>query len=347
MRIGDRRVGDGAPTYIIAEAGSNHDGELANAKELVDVAADAGADAVKFQTFRAESMYVENSGTVETPEGERSLFDVVAEAEMPYEWIPELHEYCHDRGIQFLSSPFDDRSIAELDEYVPAYKIGSSILSYHGFLERLAETGKPLIASTGAHTLEEVRAAMDALHRAGSADVALLHCVSSYPTPLEAINVRAVSTLAGEFDVPVGLSDHTLDPTTAPCAAVALGADILEKHITTDRSREGLDHSFAIEPDELRELVDAVRDTETALGDGRIRVQEVEQDWYENARRTVQATRDISEGAVITEADVDVLRSGSRTRGLDPDAYDRVVGSTAARRIEAGDGITEEDLGEP
>lgn len=340
-------VGSDEPTYVIAEAGSNHNGDLETAMQLVDAAADAGADAVKFQTFRAETMYVEDSGTVETPEGERSLYDVVADAEMPYEWIPELHDRCRDRNVDFLSSPFDERSVDELEPYVPAYKIASSVLSHHPFLETAAQRDKPLIASTGAHDLEDVREAVETMERSEVSDLVLLHCVSSYPTPLESANVRAVRRLSEEFDVPVGLSDHTLDPTTAPTAAVSLGADVVEKHFTLDSSQEGLDHSYALEPDELATMVDAIRNTEVALGSGDVTVQSVEDDWYESARRTIHASRDIPEGSKITADDVAILRSGHRERGLEPKYTEDVVGSTARTDIEKDQGITFEHLRDP
>ncbi|MFC4542227.1 N-acetylneuraminate synthase family protein [Halosolutus amylolyticus] len=339
-------VGSDEPTYVIAEAGSNHNGDLETAMELVDAAADAGADAVKFQTFRAESMYVENSGTVETPKGERALYDIVADAEMPYEWIPELHDRCRDRNVDFLSSPFDERSVDELEPYVPAYKVASSVLSHHPFLETLAERDKPIVASTGAHDLADVREAVETMERSGVSDLVLLHCVSSYPTPLESANVRAVRRLAEEFDVPVGLSDHTLDPTTAPTAAVALGADVVEKHFTLDSSQEGLDHSYALEPDELTAMIDAIQDTETALGTGVVTVQSVEEDWYESARRTIHAARDISEGSWITSEDISILRSGHRERGLEPKHVDDVVGSVACTDIEKDQGISLDDFRE-
>lgn len=343
MQIGGQDIG-GGETYVIAEAGSNHDGDLEQAKELVDVGASAGADAVKFQTFRAETMYVEDPGSVELDDGERSLYDVVAEMEMPYEWIPELRDYCEEQGVHFLSTPLDEQAVEKLDPHVPAFKVASSTLSHHPLLERLAATGKPIIASTGAHELDEIGEALSVLQDAGASDVVLLHCVSSYPTPLEEANVRAVRTLAREFDVPVGYSDHTLDPTTAPSAAVAFGAAVVEKHFTLDRSLQGGDHGFALEPDELAAMVSAVCDTETALGDGVVRVQRAERDWYESARRTVHATSDLEAGTTITDEDVAVLRSGEREKGLPPKRYDEVVGSTATRHISKDEGITPDDF---
>jgi len=345
MRIADRSVGSDAATFVIAEAGSNHDGKLAEAKRLVDAAADAGADAVKFQTFRADRMYVDDSGTVETSNGERELTDVVAEAEMPYGWIPELAEYCDRRGIYFMSSPFDARSADELDEYVPAYKIASSVLTHYPLIEHLARSGKPLIASTGAHELTEIEQAVATMRSVNeSVSIVLLHCVSSYPTPLEDSNVSAVERLAEEFDLPVGLSDHTVEPTIAPCAAVALGADIIEKHLTLDSSREGLDHSFALEPDEFEEMVSHVRDTRRALGTSEVTVRSVEAEWYESARRTIQATSALESGETVSEDDIGLLRSGERSRGLEPAHLEAVIGATAIGKIEKDSGIRWSDI---
>ena len=344
IEIGDRPVGPSEPTFVIAEAGSNHNGDFSTAKELIDVAADAGADAVKFQTFRASDMYVEDSGEVEYLDDERTTYEIIESMEMPYEWIPELHEYCRERDVYFMSTPFDERSAEQLAEYVPAWKVASYTSSHHPFLRSLAKTDKPIIMSTGAHELDEVRESVDVLQGAGAAGLALLQCVAAYPTPIEEINVRVVKMLAEEFDVPAGLSDHTLDPVTAPAAAVALGASIVEKHFTLDKSMEGPDHQFALEPDELDAMLSAIRDTEAALGTGEKAVMDVERELYEKARRAVHAVRDIEAGQTITEDDVAVLRPGEQEKGLHPKFYDEVVGQTAARDIAKSEGIEWKDV---
>ena len=339
FHIEDRPLGPNKPTYIIAEAGSNHNGDLGLAKELIDVAVDAGADAVKFQTFRAGDMYVEDSGEVEYLDDDRSIYEIIESMEMPYEWIPELHEYCHDHGVQFLSTPFDERSARELEEYVPAWKVASYTSSHVPFLEFLAGTEKPIIMSTGAHDLDEVAESVEVLQEAGVSDLVLLQCVAAYPTPLSDINVRLVETLREEFGVPAGLSDHTLDPVTAPSTAVALGASVVEKHFTLDKSMEGPDHEFALEPDELDRMVSAIRDTETALGSAEKRVLDVEGELYEKARRAIHAVADIEAGEMFTEENVKVLRPGDRESGLHPKFYHEVIGKTAVSRVRKGDGI--------
>jgi len=342
--IGDRAVGPGEPTYIIAEAGSNHNGDLETAKELIDVAADAGADAVKFQTFRAEDLYVEESGEVEYLEDDRSIYDIIESMEMPYEWIPELYDYCHEQGVQFMSTPFDERSAAELDEYVPAWKVASYTSSHIPFLEHLAETNKPIVMSTGAHDLDEVSESVAALREAGVDDLVLLQCVAAYPTPLSEINVRVIETLREEFDVLTGLSDHTLDPVIAPCAAVSLGASVIEKHFTLDNSMEGPDHEYALEPDELDCMVSKIRDIEAALGTSEKHVLEIERELYKKARRAIHAVSDIEAGDKFTRNNVKVLRPGDREAGLDPKFYDEIIGAAADSDMQKGDGIQWDDV---
>ncbi|MGQ3330757.1 N-acetylneuraminate synthase family protein [Halorubrum sp. FL23] len=344
FEIGGQPVGLGEPAFVIAEAGSNHNGDLDTAKELIDVAAEAGADAVKFQTFRAEDLYVEESGEVEYLDDDRSIYDIIESMEMPYEWIPELHDYCLDREIQFMSTPFDERSAEELAEYVPAWKVASYTSSHTPFLRHLAGTDKPIIMSTGAHEIDEVFESVSALREAGVEDLVLLQCVAAYPTPLSEINVRVVETLQEEFGVLSGLSDHTFDPVTAPSAAVALGASIVEKHFTLDKSMEGPDHEFALEPDELDRMVSAIRDTEAALGTGEKRVLEVEQELHDKARRAIHATEEIATGDKFTPSNVDVLRPGDRKPGLQPKFYDEVIGRVAATNIQSGSGIHWKDV---
>ncbi|MFC6864717.1 N-acetylneuraminate synthase family protein [Halomicroarcula sp. GCM10025817] len=346
FEIGDRAVGPDEPTYIVAEAGSNHNGRLETAYELIDVAAEAGADAVKFQTFRAEDLYVEDSGGVEYLDDDRSIYDIIESMEMPYEWIPDLAERCRDQGVHFLSTPFDERSADHLAEHVPAWKVASYTSSHHPFLRHLAATDKPVIMSTGAHDHEDVADSVDVLQAAGVDALALLHCVAAYPTPLDDANVRVVETLRESFDVHSGLSDHTLDPVVAPSAAVALGATVVEKHFTLDKTLEGPDHEFALEPNELDRMVAAVRDTEQALGSGEVRVLDVEDELHEKARRGVHAVSDVAAGETVTYDDVRVLRPGELERGLHPRHYDKIVGKTAARDIDSGKGIKWSDLTE-
>jgi len=331
--VGDHRVGPDSETFVVAEAGLNHDGDYDRAERLVDAAAEAGADAVKFQTFTGAGLYGEGS----------DLADTFADVEMPHDWIPRLATYAADRGVTFLSSPFDRDAVDALDPHVPAFKIASATLSDLEFLQYVARREKPILLSTGMHELDEIEAALTTLDEA-DADVALLHCVSAYPTPLSEINVRMVESLRDRFDVPVGLSDHTEDPTTAPAAAVALGASVVEKHLTDDSSREGGDHAMALEPDEFAAMVDAIEKTEVALGDREKAVVDVEQDAYAASRRSVYATRRIDAGERITEGNTAILRPGERERGLDPAARADLVGREATATIDVDEPVTWEKV---
>ena len=341
--IGDRPIGPDEQTFVIAEAGSNHNGDLESAKKLIDVASDAGADAVKFQTFRAEDLYVDDRDMVD--DSEDSTYALLESLEQPYEWIPELYEYCESRDVLFMSSPFDERSARELAEYVPAFKVASFTLSHHPFLEELAEYEKPIIMSTGGHNVEEIREAVEVLRKSSVKDLVLLHCVSSYPTPLEEINIRAVRSLHDAFKTQVGLSDHTTEPAIAPAAASALGGSVVEKHFTLDNEMEGPDHSFALEPDELAEMVQQVRKTEQALGTGKLGVSSVEKGSISRATRSIFAVREIAEGETITEETVQALRPGSLDReGLAPKHMKDIVGATAINNISVGDPIDQDDV---
>lgn len=339
VEIADITVGDGS-TFVIAEAGSNHNNDLSKAKELIDVAADAGVDAVKFQTFRAETMYPEESGAADYLDTDESLYDLVSEMEMPYHWIPKLQKHCVERDVIFLSTPTDRRAVDELADYVPAFKIASFTMSHHLFLEYVAQQGKPVILSTGAHSMSEVRESVEALQSAGIDDIVLLQCTSSYPAPLESANIRVIERFAHEFDLPSGLSDHTLDPITAPTAAVAVGGDVIEKHFTLDKSLDGPDHSFAIEPDELTEMVSAIKRTENVLGMDEKEVQSVEEEMHDIARRRIHAATNISAGEKLSDENIKVLRSGKNENGLVPKFYHEVLGMRTEESVSAGQGIT-------
>lgn len=342
--IKDNGVGDTDGVFIIAEAGSNHNGDLETAKELIDVAADAGADAVKFQTFKAENVYVENSGQAEYLDDERSLFDIIKDLESPFDWIPELHDYAREQDILFLSTPGGEESADALEPYVPLYKVESFNMSNYPLIEYLAEKGKPLIVSTGAHEFDEVREAVDQFEEMGLDNIVLLQCVSGYPTPLDQINVGVLEQYQEAFDYPVGLSDHTMDPVTAPSAAAALGGCVVEKHFTLDRGMEGPDHSFALEPDELDEMVTAIRRTTTVLGDGEKKIEAAETELSEKARRFVQATDEIAAGDTLTQENIGIVGPGEREPGLEPKYFEDLLGRTVTSDIEKGQGIKKADV---
>jgi len=345
IRIGTSWVGPGEPCYVVAEAGSNHNGELARALRLIDVAADAGVDAVKFQTFKAEKLYPRSAGVSEYLQSPKSIYEIIREMEMPEGWIPELASHCAGRGVEFLSSPFDEKSADFLDPHVPAFKVASYEMTHVPLLRHVARKGKPMIVSTGTATLEEVLRAVDVVRAEGNDRIILLQCTASYPSPLEAVNVRALVTLREATGLPTGLSDHSRDPIVAPMTAVALGAVLVEKHFTIDNSLPGPDHRFAVEPPELKEMVRRIREVETALGHGRKEMLPVERELHAFARRCIFSIRAIAAGERFSPANIAVLRRGRVGNGLPPDRYESVLGRTARRPIAAETPLGEEDLG--
>jgi N-acetylneuraminate synthase/N,N'-diacetyllegionaminate synthase len=344
VRVGGHTLGGGAPCFVIAEAGVNHNGDPALAARLVDVAADAGADAVKFQTFRSEALTSRHAPKatyqVETTGGNESQLAMLKKLELSLDAHRDLIARCRQRKIMFLSSVFDEASADALDALdVAAFKLGSGELTNLPLLERLARTRRPLLVSTGMATLAEVEAAVAAIARHG-APVALFHCVSAYPAPAAEMNLRAMDTLRARFGCPVGLSDHTLGWEIA-LAAVARGAEMLEKHFTLDATLPGPDHRASLEPDALAALVRGVRAVESALGDGIKRPTPAEENTKAVARKSVVVTRAIARGTRLGAADLTVKRPGT---GIPPSDLAKVVGRSARRDLEADQPLGWDDL---
>jgi N,N'-diacetyllegionaminate synthase len=335
--LAERRIGPGHPCFVIAEAGVNHNGSVEMARQLVDAAAAAGVDAVKFQTFKARKVISASAPKAEyqqanTGNGESQL-EMAERLELTEEEHRMVFAHCADRGILYLSSPFDDESVDLLvDMGVAAFKIGSGELTNHLLLRNVARRGKPVLLSTGMANSREIRDAMAVIRDSGDPPVALFHCVSNYPAAPADCNLAAMATIRSEFHVPVGWSDHTLG-THISVAAVARGAELLEKHFTLDRSLPGPDHLASLEPDELAELVRTVRDTEAAIGTSVKRRQASEENTASVARRSVHAARDIPAGHLIEHCDVELLRPGGGIPGND---IGKVVGRRAVRLIPAG-----------
>lgn len=344
VHIGDSVVGDGHPCFVIAEAGSNHDGSLEQAFALIDAAAAAKADAVKFQVFRADRLYPKSAGVSEYLKLDRPIYDIVSELELPYEWLPKLVARCEERGILFLASVFDEESVDLVDPFVPAFKVASYEMTQIPLLRHVAAKGKPVIVSTGTADLDEVRASVDAFRATGNDELVLLQCTAAYPAPIESLNIRAIPTLKDAFGLPAGLSDHSRDPVVAPLAAVALGANMLEKHFTLDNGLPGPDHRFAVEPGELRTLVAQVRAAEAALGTGVKVADPVEAELRQFARRSIFASRAIRAGEQFTKENVTILRNGSLVAGLEPVRLDDVLRRRAARDLAAETAVREHDL---
>ena len=344
FEAGGRRIGPGHPTYVIAEAGSNHNRDLAIAKRLIDVSAEAGADAVKFQTYSGSRIYSKNARSKFLAEvSDESPAELLERIALPREWHAELAEHARRRGIDFFSSPFDHEAVAELAELgVPLLKIASGEIVDLPLIRAAAATGRPLIISTGMATLNEVEDAVVAASEGGAPAVGLMQCTSVYPAPVERVNLRAMDTLRERFGVPVGLSDHTTG-TAVAIAAAALGAAFVEKHITLDRAMEGPDHAFAIEPDELRTMVQGIREAQLALGDGAKEGPgpEEREENYTLARRSLIAARDLPAGTVLQREMLTVKRPGS---GIAPKFLDEVIGRTLSVDVEHDDVLTWEML---
>lgn len=339
--LADRFIGAARPCFVIAEAGVNHNGDLEIAMDLVDIAARAGADAVKFQTFSAERLVTRDAPKARYQE------DATGSAESHYEMLrrlelsPEDHraliQRCSARGIIFLSTPFDEQSVDMLDELgVCAFKTPSGELTNLSYLRHLALKGKAMIVSTGMATIGEVEEAVQTIESAGADRIALLHCVSSYPADPATINLRAMHTLSAAFGVPAGYSDHTNGLEIA-FAAVALGAKVVEKHFTIDRTMPGPDHRASLQPDELEAMVRGIRAVESSLGDGRKVPTPTELDTALVARKSLVLARSLAAGAELAESDVTVKRPGT---GIAPKHRSRVVGRRTRTALDAGTVLT-------
>jgi N,N'-diacetyllegionaminate synthase len=341
IRIGNRFVGDGEHTFVVAEAGISHNGDVGLAKKLIDAAQKAGADAVKFQTFKAEDLVTKTAEKAEyqkkTTGTEESQFAMVRKLELEEQDFEKLFDHAHKKGIMFLSSPFDKQSVDLLDRLgVPAFKIASGEITNFPLLRHIVRKRKPVILSTGMSTLGETEEALEVLRNEGAKEIILLHCVSGYPAKIEDMNLRAMETLRCAFGLPVGLSDHSLG-ITVPIAAAALGACVIEKHFTLDKSLPGPDHQASLEPEELKQMIKAIREVEKAMGNGTKTPTKEEKEIRKVVRRSIVARVNISKGTAITEEMLAIKRPGT---GIEPKYMDRVVGAVARRRIAQDEPLT-------
>lgn len=337
VKIGSREVGHGHPVYVIAELSANHGQDYQRARELLYVAKDAGADAVKLQTYTADTITINcDAAPFRVKDGTlwagRTLYELYAEAFTPWEWQPELKREADALGIDLFSTPFDDTAVEFLEALdPPAHKIASFELVDHALIARVASTGRSVIMSTGMATLTEIDAAVNVARTAGAGGVVLLRCNSAYPARPSEMDLRTIPHMATTWRVPVGLSDHTLT-NTAAIAAVTLGAAVVEKHLTLDRSAAGPDSAFSLEPQEFRSLVEAVREAEGALGDVRYGPSESEQPSVA-FRRSLFAVNDVQAGETFTTRNVRSIRPAD---GLPPEFLPLVLGRTATSRISRG-----------
>jgi N,N'-diacetyllegionaminate synthase len=336
VEIDGRPVGGGQPCYVIAEAGVNHNGSVAIARQLIDAAVEAGADAVKFQSFDAEELVTaaaEKAAYQVATTGGGSQLQMLQQLQLDAGIFADLRDYSRDCGIAFLSSPFDAGSADMLAELgVPAFKIASGEITNLDLLRHVSALGRPIILSTGMAWMTEVETAVQAMREAGAPSFALLHCLSAYPAPPAEVNLRAIDTLREAFACPVGLSDHT-QGTAVGIAAVARGAAIVEKHLTVDRTLPGPDHQASLEPRAFRDFVAAIREVEAALGDGEKRPAASERAVAIAARRSLVTACAIAAGEQITDAMIVARRPGT---GLPPSARSELLGLRARIDLAAG-----------
>lgn len=327
-------------TLIIAEAGVNHNGDINLAKQLIDVAAEAGADFVKFQTFKADKLVSKEAKKADYQaknlnDGDTSQYNMLRKLELSEEQHHELLHYSTSKGIKFLSTGFDEESVDFLDQLgIELFKIPSGEITNLPYLQHIAKKGKPVILSTGMANLSEIEAALSVIEEAGQKEITILHCNTEYPTPMQDVNLKAMNTIGDAFKVKIGYSDHTLG-IEVPIAAVALGATVIEKHFTTDRSLPGPDHKASLEPNELKAMVSAIRNIEKALsGDGRKKPTASELKNRGVGRKSIHLKLDCQEGHKLTEKDLIMKRPG---HGISPMEIFHVLGKSLNSRVKAGD----------
>lgn len=329
ITVGAKTIGVNQPTFIIAEAGSNADGKIEQAKKLIDVASEAGVDAVKFQLFKADKLY----------DQDHPAFDIVKSCEFPREWFGELNEYASQKGLIFLASPFDEEAVTLMnDNKILAYKVASSETTNLTLLRQIGQKKKPVFLSTAMCDLADVYEAVEVLRSCGADDVVLLQCSAAYPTAPEDVNLRVMDTLRQALHLPVGFSDHSLGILMPP-VAVARGACVIEKHFTLDRSLPGPDHSYAIEPDELKLMVEHIRAVENSLGSP---VKKMLEQVKPHARReSLFFNRDLNQGDVVTEACLSVKRPAT---GLASRYKKAVLGAKVSKAVKKNEALTWESI---
>lgn len=318
--------------FIIAEAGVNHNGSLDLAKKLIDEAKKAGANAVKFQTFKAKNLASKEAKQAEYQKKnigkEESQLEMIKKLELSYDEFEILSKYCKQKGIKFLSTAFDFESIDFLNNLgMDYFKIPSGEITNYPYLVKIAKLNKAIIMSTGMCTMEEIKEAYKLLKDNGAKNITVLHCTTQYPTPFEDVNLNAMLSIEKELNVEIGYSDHTLG-IEVPICAVGLGAKIIEKHFTLDKNMQGPDHKASLEPDELKQMVDSIRNIEKALGDGVKKPSTCEIENIDIARKSIVAIKDIKKGELFSEKNLTTKRPGN---GINPMRWNEVIGKKAKR----------------
>ena len=345
FEIDGRAVGPDEPPFVIAEISNNHLGNKQRLYEMLDAAAATGADAVKIQTYDAGTITLESEKDhfqLKTgPWAGSSLFDLYSRINMPRDWIPDLFAHGRDRGVSLFSSVAHPSDVDFLETIeCPAYKIASFELVDLPLIRRVGSTGKPVILSTGLATFSEIEAAVEACRGAGAGGIAVLHCISAYPAPASESNLAAINTLRDRLDVLIGLSDHSLDPVVA-VAATALGAQVIEKHFTLNRSDGGPDAAFSLEPNEFRDMVQNVKTAFDALGSREVGIAKPSEAPQRNLRKSLFWTRDLEPGAIVSDSDIVVARPGA---GVPPAYLDRLIGAQVSIAVQRHDPVRLEDV---
>ena len=344
------KIDDPNHTFIIAEAGSNwksgsYEEDLEQAKKLIKISSKAGADAVKFQTYKADTVYAYNAGNSNylTEQGiNKEINEIFEYLSMPYEMISELSQICNDEKIIFMSTPFSVEDAKQIDPFVSLHKIASFEINHVRLIEFLSKTEKPILISTGASTFDEIDFAVNLIKNNKNNEIGLLQCTSKYPAPIESLNLSAIPKMKERYNIPIGFSDHSVEPLIGPLTAVGLGATIIEKHFTLDKNLTGPDHSFAITPQELELMVKSIRQADKTKGNGKKIILNEEQELLLFAKRRIQAIKDIRKGDILKEGfNFEVLRPGNRIRGLEPRFLDKINGTKSTKNVLKGDGITE------
>jgi len=344
------KIDDPNHTFIIAEAGSNwksgsYEEDLEQAKKLIKIASNSGADAVKFQTYRADTVYAYNAGNSNylAEQGiNKKINEIFEYLSMPYKMISELAQICNDEKVIFMSTPFSIEDAKQIDPFVSLHKIASFEINHVRLIEFLAKTKKPILISTGASTFDEIDFAINLVKNNANNEIGLLQCTSKYPTPIEALNLSVIPKMKERYNVPIGFSDHSVEPLIGPLTAVGFGATIIEKHFTLDKNLPGPDHSFAVTPQELELMVKSIRQADKSKGNGEKIVLDEEQELLLFAKRKIQAIKNIQRGDILKEGfNFEILRPGNRVKGLEPRFLDKVNGKKSTKDVLKGDGITE------
>lgn len=361
LTIGKNKINENSKIFIIAEVGSNHDGKLEQAFQLIDIAAEAGADAVKFQIFKADKLYTKNCGIIDFNGKKLDIYKFLKKSEVSYNWIPQLKKYCNKKKIIFFATPFDEKSADILQTNgVPLFKIASPELNHLPLLKHIAKKNKPMIMSDGLNTLSDIDEAIKTVREAGNNQIAILHCLSDYPAPPEEFNLNFLQTLIKVFGVIAGVSDHTLDPILIPTLAVANGAKIIEKHFTINKKLSGTDHTYALEPKELKLMIKKIREIENyspeqkedymsrfpkIMGKYEKIIAPCEQKIYHGDKRSIFSIAPIKIGEKFSKKNIRILRGERFLKpGLHPRYWDIIIGKICQKNINQYQGVLWENI---